>query len=69
MDVESDYDAVMKNFKVRLRKTQNPEAARLKFNLDRLNYLNVIEEFKATIGRKFTSLLTTENNDVEKLMD
>lgn len=69
MDVESDYDAVVMNFKVRLRKTQKPETARLKFNLDSLNYLNVIEEFQASIRGKYASLLTTENNDVGKLMD
>ena len=55
----------MMAFHLRLKRTSNPNHARLKFDLEKLKDPNVLESFQATIGGRFTPLTIMSNQDTD----
>ena len=66
----SDHDLLMITFHLRLKRISNPEDTRLKFDLKKLKDPNVLETFKAMIGKKFAPLtiMSNENTDRDSLI-
>ena len=55
----------MMTFRLRLKKINKPKHTRLKFDLEKLKDLNVLESFQATIGWRFAPLTIMSNEDTE----
>ena len=53
-------------FRLCLKKISKPKHTRLKFDLEKLKDLNVLETFQAMIGGKFAPLTIMNNKDVDK---
>ena len=51
----------MMTFHFRLERISKPKHTRLKFDLEKLKYPNVLETFQAMIGGKFAPLTTMNN--------
>lgn len=66
VDLGSDRDLVLLNFRIRLKKTNKPKNIRLKFNLDRLKDPTIAEYFPTTIGGKLAAMLALDE-DAETL--
>ena len=61
-DVGSDYNMVILNFKVRLKKIRKPKNTRLRLNLDRLEDPSISKACQTTDGRKFTTSLWLDDD-------
>ena len=55
----------MMTFRLRLKKTSKLKHTRLKFDLEKLKDPNVLETFKAVIGRKFAPFTIMYNEDTD----
>ncbi|XP_027212995.2 craniofacial development protein 2-like [Penaeus vannamei] len=60
-DVGSDHDLLMMTMKVKLASRRTENHARLCYDINKLNDTTIIEEFSATLGRKFAPLLLLDN--------
>ena len=56
---------LMMTFHLRLKRISKPKHTRLKFDLEKLKALNVLETFQAMIGGKFAPLIITSNKDTD----
>ena len=56
----------MITFRLRLKKTSKPKHTRLKFDLEKLKDLNVLETFQAMVGGKFAPLTIMDNEDTDR---
>ena len=48
-----------------MKRISRPKDARLKFDLEKLKYPNVLETFQAMIGGSFASLTIMSNEDID----
>ena len=64
-DIGSDYVLMMMTFHLRLKKISKPKHTRLKFDLEKLEDPNVLENFQAMIGGKFAALTIMDNEDTD----
>ena len=55
-DVGSDHDLVLLNFKIRLKKKNQPNQPRIRFDLDKLKDPEIVEVFQAQLGGRFAAL-------------
>ena len=62
-DIGSDHDLLMMTFHLRLKKTSKPKHTRLKFDLEKLKALNMLETFQAMTSGKFAPLTIMNNED------
>ena len=56
---------LMMTFRLRLKKNSKPKHTRLKFDLEKLKYPNVLESFQAMIGGRFAPLTIMSNEDTD----
>ena len=56
----------MMTFRLHLKKISKPKHTRLKFDLENLKGPNVLETFKAMIGRRFAPLTIMSNDYTDK---
>ena len=49
-DIGSDHDLLMMTFHLRIKTVSKPKHTRLKFDLEKLKYHNVLKNFQAIIG-------------------
>ena len=61
-DIGSDHDLVMMKFQVRLNKQSKSRNNWIRFDFEKLKDATISNEFKATLGKKFTHLLTLEDD-------
>ena len=64
-NIGSDHDLLMKTFHLRLKRISKSEHTRLKFDLEKLKDLNVLETFKTMTGGKFAPLTIMNNEDTD----
>ena len=64
-EIGSNHDLLMIIFHLRLKRICNPKHTRLKFNLEKLTDLKVLETFQAMIGGRFASLTIMSNEDTD----
>ena len=64
-DIGSDHDLLMMTFRLRLKKISKAKHTRLKFDLEKLKDLNVLETFQAMIGGRFAPLIIMSNEDTD----
>ena len=64
--IGSDHDLLMMAFHLRLKRTSNPNHARLKFDLEKLKYINVLETSQAMIGGEIAPLTIMNNEDTDR---
>ena len=55
----------MMTFRLRLKKISKPKHTRLKFDLEKLKDVNVLETFQAMIGGRFAPLTIMSNEDTD----
>ena len=55
----------MMTFHLHLKRISKPKYTRLKFDLEKLIYPNVLETFQAMMGRKFAPLTIMSNEDTD----
>ena len=60
-----DHDLLMTTFHLRLKRISAPKHTRLKFHLEKLKHLNVLEAFQTLIGWKFAALIIMNNEDAD----
>ena len=60
----------MMTFRLRLKKISKPKHTRLKFDLEKLKDVNVLETFQAMIGGRFAPLtiMSNENTDMDSMI-
>ena len=60
----------MTTFHLHLKRISKPKHTRLKFDLKKLKYPNVLETFQANIGGKFAPLIimNSEDTDMDTMM-
>ena len=60
----------MKTYHLHLKRISKPKHTRLKFDLKKLKYPNVLETFQANIGGKFAPLIimNSEDTDMDTMM-
>ena len=63
IDIGSDHDLVMMNFRIRLKKIVKPKQVRMKFVLGKLKDPKIAEAFQAMIGGKFVPLTIIEEEN------
>ena len=66
-DIGSDHNLVMTTIKIKLKKVNNSNNARIKFDLEKLNDPLVKQEFENKIGGRFAPLLLLD--DMQQLVD
>ena len=64
-DIGSDHDLLMMTFHLCLKRISKPKHTRLKFDLEKLEDPNVLENFQAMIGGKFAALTIMDNEDTD----
>ena len=64
-DTGKDHDLVIMTFRVRLKKTKQPNQSRLRFDLEKLRNPDVAGTFQATIGGKFAPLINLRDDDTD----
>ena len=66
-DIGSDYDLLMMAFRFRLKKISKPKHTTLKFDLEKLNDLSVLETFQAMsmIGGESAPLTIMDNEETD----
>ena len=64
-DIASDHDLLMVTFHLRMKRINKPEHTRLKFGLEKLKILSVLETFQAMTGGKFAPLTIMNNEDTD----
>ena len=52
-------------FHLRLKRISKPKHSRLKFDLEKLKDLKVLETFQAMIGGRFAPLIIMSNEDID----
>ena len=62
-DIERDHDLLMMTFHPHLKRISKPKLTGLKFVLEKLKDLNVLEAFQAMIGKKFVLFIFMNNED------
>ena len=69
-DIGSDHDLLTMTFHLRLKRISKPKYTRLKFDLDKLNYRNVLGTFQVMIGGKFAllTIMINEDTDLDSLI-
>ena len=60
-DIGSDHDLLIMAMKVKLIRRQRKDHTRLRYDIERLKDTAILDEFRATLGRKFTPLLLLDN--------
>ena len=55
-------------FHLRLKRISGPKHERLKFDLEKLKDLNVLETFQAMIGGRFAPLMSNEDIDIDSMI-
>ena len=60
----------MMTFHVCLKRTSKPKHTRLKFDLEKLKYPNVLETFQAMIGGKFAppTIMNNKDKDLDSMI-
>ena len=64
-NIGSDHDLLRMTFHLRLIRISKPKHTSLKFDLENLKGSNVLETFKAMIGRRFAPLIIMSNDDTD----
>ena len=64
-DIGSDHDLLMMTLPLRLKKINKSKQTRLKFDLEKLKDLSVLESFQAMIGGRFALLAIMSNEDTD----
>ena len=68
-DIGSDHNLVMTTLKLKVKKIRRQPPARTKYNVKRLNDVNVQESFKVKIGVKFSPLMDLADPSIQNLTD
>ena len=64
-DIGSDHNLLVMTFHLCLKRISKPKHTRLKFDLEKLKELSVLETFQAMIGGKFAPLTIMDNEDTD----
>ena len=64
-DIGSDHNLLMMTFHLHLKRISKPKHTRLKFDLEKVKNLNLLETFQAMIGGKFAPLTIMDNGDTD----
>ena len=63
--IGSDHDLLIMTFHLRLKRISKSKQTRLKFDIEKLKNCNVLETFRAMIGRKFAPFTIMNNEDTD----
>ena len=64
-NIRNDHNLLMMTFHLRLKRISKPKHTRLKFDLQKLKFPNVLETFQAMIDGKFAPLTIMDNEDID----
>ncbi|KAM3616630.1 uncharacterized protein V6R79_021082 [Siganus canaliculatus] len=65
VDIGSNHDLLLMSFRLHLKKIRSSKCTRIKFDLDKLQDIEVAEALKTKIGERFAPLLSLGAEEVD----